>query len=53
MDNFAAELVHDAVKRITAAMSEGRFTKEDLELIKKIFQKAIEATDRAIERGPR
>ena len=46
---FATELIDDAVKRVTLAMKEGRFTREDLEMIKKIFQKAIEATDRAIE----
>lgn len=53
MDKIEVQIVDDAVKRITDVMKHGRFTREDLEMIKKLFQKGIEVTDRAIEKGDR
>ena len=48
----ARTLVTDAVKRITIAMEEGLFTREDLEAIKRVFQKGIELTDKTLAKGP-
>jgi hypothetical protein len=51
--NPAFEIIQDAVNRIMAAMKEGRFSKEDLETIKKVFKEGVKATDLCLARGPK
>lgn len=51
-ENPAFRIIEKSVNRITAAMLSGKFSKEDLETIKKIFQEGIRATEDCLERGP-
>jgi len=52
MPNIAAEIIKTSVDRIMAAMREGRFSREDLETIKKIFEEGARATQSCLDRGP-
>ena len=53
MESPEVEVVQNAVDSITTVMKYGRFTRKDLEMIRKIFEKGIEVTNKAIERGPK
>lgn len=50
--NPAFRIIEKSVNRITAAMLSGKFSKEDLETIKKIFQEGVRATEDCLARGP-
>ena len=53
MTSQAAALIKDAVDRILIAMREGRFERDELEVIAKLFDEAAAITRRTIERGPK
>jgi hypothetical protein len=50
MPEQAVRRINDAIGRTKALMSKDKFTKEELEAIKELFEKALEATGEAIER---
>jgi hypothetical protein len=53
MANLATEIIKESVDRIMAAMREGQFSRDDLELIKKVFHEGEKATDSCLARGPK
>lgn len=36
-----------------AAMKEGQFSREDLEMLKKVFEASVKATETCLARGPK
>ncbi len=48
MKNLAVIIIKDAVMRIEVAMKEGTFTREELLVIKKVFEKGVELTDKVL-----
>jgi len=51
MANTAVEIIRDGADRITTAMLGGRFSIDDLQTIKQIFEEGVKATDTCIARG--
>ena len=51
MTNMGINIVRDGVQRIELAMSDCKFSLEQLEAIKKIFELALEKTNRTIEKA--
>jgi len=46
------EIIKDSVNRIMAALKEEKFSKEEMELLEKIFTEAALVTRKALDRGP-
>lgn len=53
MANLATEIIKDSVAQIMAAMREGKFSREDLEMLKKVFEESAKATEKCLARGPK
>lgn len=51
MENSAVDIIKDGADRITMAMLVGRFSIDDLQTIKQIFEEGVKATDTCIARG--
>lgn len=43
-----ADIIKDTVDRIVMVMKEGKFTKDELVLIKKIFEQGLKATNNTL-----
>ena len=52
MSQLAIDLIKDCTERIKLAMREGRFTKEELELLTKLFETMADITRKTLGRGP-
>ena len=48
MDNIARDIIETSVKAILDAMGAGVFTKEDMEFLKKLFEKALQITEKTL-----
>lgn len=48
----AEDILQDGIERIVGAMENGRFTREQLMRIRASFQASLNATDRALAKGP-
>ncbi len=47
---MAAKIIEDACKMILAGLKEGRFSKEDLEFLLKLFKRVVESTEALLTR---